>query len=106
MGHDGAECGILEYVRWHVTGHQMLQRQVDKLDGKTPQFGLYFNCCARGTSLYGFPGMDTAYIHRSLGDFPLIGFFGSYELGPVGRINQLLTYTGVLALINEKQTES
>ena len=85
---------------------QMLQRQVDKLDGKTPQFGLYFNCCARGTSLYGFPGMDTAYIHRSLGDFPLIGFFGSYELGPVGRINQLLTYTGVLALINEKQTES
>ena len=81
---------------------QMLQRQVASLDGKKPQLGLYFNCCARGTSLYGLSGIDTAYIQKSLGEFPLIGFFGSFELGPMGMKNHLLAYTGVLVLITEK----
>jgi len=82
---------------------QMLQRQVAILDGKKPQLGLYFNCCARGTSLYGLSGIDTAYIQKSLGEFPLIGFFGSFELGPMGMKNHLLAYTGVLVLITERQ---
>ncbi len=81
---------------------QMLQRQVESLAGTKPQLGLYFNCCARGTSLYGYSGIDTAYIQKSLGEFPLIGFFGSFELGPVGMKNHLLTYTGVLVLITER----
>ena len=81
---------------------QMLQRQAKSLDGKTPRLGLYFNCCARGTPFYGIPGMDTAYIRQTLGDFPLIGFFGNFELGPLGRMNRLLAYTGVLVLITEK----
>jgi small ligand-binding sensory domain FIST len=80
---------------------QMLQRQVATLGGKKPAFGLYFNCCARGSSLYGFPGIDSAYIHQALGDFPLIGMFGGYELAPLGRANHLFAYTGVLALITE-----
>jgi small ligand-binding sensory domain FIST len=80
---------------------QMLQRQVGTLGGKKPAFGLYFNCCARGTSLYGLPGIDSAYIHQALGDFPLIGMFGGYELAPLGRANHLFAYTGVLALITE-----
>jgi len=82
--------------------NQMLERQLGKLNGRIPQFGLYFNCCARGTSLYGIPGIDTAYIRQALGDFPLIGFFGNFELGPLGGRNHLLAYTGVLALITEK----
>ena len=82
---------------------QMLQRQVTNLGGKKPQLGLYFNCCARGTSLYGMSGIDSAYIQKSLGQFPLIGFFGSFELGPVDMRNHLLTYTGVLVLITERQ---
>ncbi len=82
--------------------NQMLQRQLKSLSGKRPQFGFYFNCCARGTSLYGIPGIDTAYISQSLGDLPLIGFFGNFELGPLGGRNHLLAYTGVLALITEK----
>lgn len=80
---------------------QMLERQLKILGGKRPQFGLYFNCCARGTSLYGIPGIDTAYIRRALGEFPLIGFFGNFELGPLGKKNHLLAYTGVLALVTE-----
>lgn len=80
---------------------QMLHRQKERLGGKRPRLGLYFNCCARGTSLYGIPAIDTAYIRKTLGDFPLIGFFGNFELGPLGGKNHLLAYTGVLVLISE-----
>lgn len=80
---------------------QMLERQAGRLRGRTPRLGLYFNCCARGSGLYGVPGIDTAYIRQALGDVPLIGFFGNYELGPMAGGNHLLTYTGVLALITE-----
>jgi small ligand-binding sensory domain FIST len=81
--------------------NQMLNRHTQKLAGRRPAFGFYFNCCARGNSLYGVPGIDTAYIRQALGDFPLIGFFGGYELAPLGRANHLFAYTGVLALIVE-----
>ncbi|HEX9788165.1 MAG TPA: FIST N-terminal domain-containing protein, partial [Candidatus Binatia bacterium] len=81
---------------------QMLRRQSQALGGKRPAFGLYFNCCARGSSLYGIPGIDSAYIRRTLGDFPLIGMFGGYELAPLGRANHLFAYTGVLALITQQ----
>lgn len=82
---------------------QMLWRQFEKLNGRKPGFGLYFNCCARGNSLYGIPGIDSAYIRQALGDFPLIGMFGGYELAPLGRANHLFAYTGVLALLTEKE---
>lgn len=81
--------------------NQMLARQVENSRGKKPAFGLYFNCCARGSSLYGIPGIDSAYIRQALGDFPLIGMFGGYELAPLGGANRLFAYTGVLALITE-----
>jgi small ligand-binding sensory domain FIST len=80
----------------------MLQRQCDALEQKKPAFGMYFNCCARGNSLYGIPGIDSAYIRQALGEVPLIGMFGGYELAPLGRANHLFAYTGVLALIGER----
>lgn len=80
---------------------QMLERLATGLAGKGPKMGLYFNCCARGTSLYGLPGIDTAYIRQRLGNIPLIGIFGSFELGPLGGKNRLLAYTGVLVLITD-----
>jgi len=82
--------------------NQMLRRQVESLGGKKPAFGFYFNCCARGAGLYGIPGIDSAYISQALGEFPLIGMFGGYELAPLGKANHLFAYTGVLALITEK----
>jgi small ligand-binding sensory domain FIST len=80
---------------------EMLERQRLHLNGRTPSFGFYFNCCARGSSLYGIPGIDAAYIKQALGDFPLIGMFGGYELAPLGRANHLFAYTGVLVLVTE-----
>lgn len=81
---------------------QMLQRQHRNLAGRRPAFGFYFNCCARGSSLYGIAGIDTAYIRQTLGDFPLIGMFGGYELAPLGQQNHLFAYTGVLALLTAR----
>jgi small ligand-binding sensory domain FIST len=80
---------------------EMLQRQLARLNGKQPALGFYFNCCARGSSLYGIPGIDAAYIKQVLGDFPLIGMFGGYELAPLWRTNHLFAYTGVLVLVTE-----
>jgi small ligand-binding sensory domain FIST len=81
---------------------QMLRRQIERLNGRKPAFGIYFNCCARGNSLYGISGIDSAYIRQGLGEFPLIGMFGGYELAPLGRANHLFAYTGVLALVTEQ----
>jgi small ligand-binding sensory domain FIST len=81
---------------------QMLLRQAERLRGRKPAFGIYFNCCARGNSLYGIPGIDSAYIRQALGEFPLVGMFGGYELAPLGQANHVFAYTGVLALISGK----
>ena len=68
--------------------------------GGDPALGLYFDCCARGAALFGVPGLESGYLEQSLGGTPLAGMFGSCEIGPVGGRPELLTYTGVLALID------
>jgi small ligand-binding sensory domain FIST len=65
-----------------------------------PGLGLYFDCCARGAGFFGVPGLEAAYLARALGDAPFAGMFGSCELGPIGGRTELLTYTGVLALLD------
>lgn len=66
---------------------------------KTPTFGIYLNCSARGPGLYGRPDVDSHAIREVLGEFPLIGFFGGYELASVSMGLQLYSYTGVLLLV-------
>jgi small ligand-binding sensory domain FIST len=69
-----------------------------------PAFGLYFNCCARGSSFFGVPGLEAAYLDNAFSETPIAGMFGSHELGPLGDLRdprlELLTYTGVLALVD------
>ena len=82
---------------------QMLERiSAHNSPARPFRFGLYFNCCARGTSLYGLEGIDTAYINNALGDIPIAGFFGNAEFAPLMGSNHLFTYTGVLVLFSEK----
>ena len=76
---------------------RMVEGVAAKLGG-APEFGLYFDCAARGRALYGRPGVDVAEIHRRLGDFPLVGMFGGFELASPLATPQVYTYTGVLAL--------
>lgn len=93
-------------VRHPIMAREDLKQMVERLasskePGKPFKFGLYFNCCARGSSLYGYQGIDTAYINHILGDVPIIGFFGNSELAPLKGTNRLFTYTGALVLISE-----
>lgn len=80
---------------------QMLARIEPASDSLPYRFGFYFNCAARGTSLYGFPGIDTAYISGAFGDIPIIGFFGNAEIAPLRGKNRLFSYTGVLVLLSD-----
>ena len=81
---------------------QMLERIKSDSDSEKPfEFGLFFNCCARGSSLYGQKGIDTAYIGHYLEGVPIIGFFGNSEFASLHGKNRLFTYTGVLVLISE-----
>ncbi len=79
---------------------RMLQEIAPK-PGSEYRFGLYFNCLARGRSLYREEGVDAAMIAEAFPDVPVLGFFCNAELGPMGGENQLFTYTGVLAMFSE-----
>jgi small ligand-binding sensory domain FIST len=91
-------------VREPETARVDLKAMLAGLRDEPPAFGLYFNCCARGSSFFGVPGLEAAYLDQAFGDAPLAGMFGSYEIGPIGdadaRRPELLTYTGVLALVD------
>jgi small ligand-binding sensory domain FIST len=78
-----------------------ISRMVNTIAGQLsgpPDFGIYFDCAARGKGLYGRPDVDVQAIHRRIGEFPLIGMFGGFELATALGIPQVYTYTGVLAL--------
>jgi len=66
------------------------------------RFGIYFNCCGRGSYFYGNKDIDTAYISNYFPNIPIIGFFGNSEIAPVMGQNHLFTYTGVLTLFSEE----
>lgn len=80
----------------------MLSDLQEKAQGRKPAFGFYFNCCARGTSLYGTEGEDTALIREHFPSMPLTGFFTFGEIAPVDYVNHLHHYSGVLAVAFEK----
>jgi small ligand-binding sensory domain FIST len=45
------------------------------------------------------PGLEAAYLENSFRKTPIAGMFGSCEIGPIAGRPELLTYTGVLALV-------
>lgn len=79
---------------------EMLREVATDLEGRRPAFGLYFDCAGRGESFYGVSGLDTAYIANALGSFPLIGFFGSAEIGPSSHGPEVHLFSGVLAVFS------
>ena len=78
---------------------RLMLKRLKKQNENIPTFGLYFNCASRGEALYGRPNVDTKIIREMLGEFPLIGFFGAYEMAQMPQGVQLYSYTGVLVLI-------
>ena len=74
-----------------------MSRMVTQLAGRLsgpPKAGIYVSCVARGASLFGEPGVETALIREALGEFPLIGFFANGEISR----DRLYGHTGVLTL--------
>jgi len=69
--------------------------------GVTPKAALYFNCCGRGSPLYGEKDVDVAILRKAFPDLPLIGFFTYSEFAPLHGMNLFHNYTGALTLISE-----
>lgn len=65
------------------------------------RFGLYFDCLARGRSLYRRDGVDAAMLAKAFPDLPILGFFCNAEIAPLRGANRLFTYTGVLVMVAE-----
>jgi len=88
-----------------TSAHDDLLRMLDEVSpertGLPYRFGLYFNCLARGRSLYERTGVDLEVLQRRLPEVPLLGFFCNAEIAPLHGCNQLFTYTGVLLLVAE-----
>jgi len=78
-----------------------LKAMLAGLAGGSPAIALYFDCCARGTGFFGVQDLEAAYLEQAIGPAPLLGVFGSCEIGPIGSRTELLTYTGVLAVLDE-----
>jgi len=80
---------------------RMLRELSPERTGLRYRFGIYFNCLARGRTLYGDDGIDSATLAEALPGIPILGFFGNAEIGPLDGVNQLFTYTGLLLLVAE-----
>lgn len=80
-----------------------LESLKDQVDLEDVRFGFYFNSCARGQSLYRYPGHDVQMIRRYFPKTPVAGFFSYAELMPLDHINLLHHHSGVLNLICEDQ---
>jgi small ligand-binding sensory domain FIST len=80
---------------------EMLDELAERLDGRRPAFGCYFDCAGRGRGLFGVPDHDVTLIRERLGEFPLVGFFGNGEFAPIGRRNFFHNYTGALVVFPE-----
>jgi small ligand-binding sensory domain FIST len=87
-------------LREPESAREDLKAMLEGVGAEPPALGLYFDCCARGASFFGIPGLEAAYLESHFGRAPIAGMFGSCEIGPVGGRPELLTYTGVLALID------
>lgn len=61
---------------------------------RPPRGAVYHTCLARGPNLFGPGSRELKIIEESLGDMPLVGFFGNGEISH----HRLYGYTGVLTL--------
>lgn len=82
------------------TARADLKAMLEGLSDAKPGLALYLDCCARGAGFFGVPGLETAYVGQAFPGVPLGGMFGSCEIGPIAGRPELLTYTGVLALLD------
>jgi small ligand-binding sensory domain FIST len=77
----------MQHMLENIAGRLKQQKQ-------TIRGGLYVSCLGRGREQFGNNSEEIKMIHKSLGDFPLTGFFANGEI----HHDKLYGYTGVLTL--------
>jgi small ligand-binding sensory domain FIST len=76
-----------------------LRSMLGSVDASDASFGLYLDCAGRGRSLFGVPGLEAGYLEHDLAGLPLVGLLAPFQLASLSGRLELLTYTGVLALL-------
>lgn len=74
-----------------------MQHMLDNIAGRLknkPKGGIYISCLGRGREQFGNDSEEVKMIQKTLGNFPLTGFFANGEI----HHNKLYGYTGVLTL--------
>jgi small ligand-binding sensory domain FIST len=69
-----------------------------EMAGAVPRFGVYVDCAARGSGLYGVGGVDAAMIRARWPTLPFAGLRTSFEIGPGGAGPAMHLCSGVLSL--------
>jgi small ligand-binding sensory domain FIST len=79
---------------------QSMLRDVERhLAGGIPVAGIYLDCAARGTRLYGRPDVDVRAVASRFPELPFAGACSSFEIAPIGGRARVLAYTGVLTIL-------
>ncbi len=76
-----------------------LKRSLDVAAASDARAAVYLSCAGRGLGLFGHEGLEAGYLDQALGR-PFAGLFGSFQIGPIAGRTELLTYAGVLALLD------
>jgi small ligand-binding sensory domain FIST len=94
-------------VQFHLRDGNAASRELSArlgaaLDGRTPPAAaLLFACAARGRSLFGVPGHDSAALRR-FADVPVTGMFCAGEIAPVQGATFLHSFSSVFGLIRPR----
>ncbi len=80
---------------------EMLEGVLAARGDQPPAFGWFFNCCARGSTLYGRSQVDISTIQQYLGRWPLAGVFTYGEIAPIAGVNAFHNHSAVLVMIDE-----
>ena len=105
----GEEVEVGQTVQFHVRDARSadedlrptLEREAAALGGRRAAGALLFTCTGRGSRLFAEPDHDAGLLAKMLGEIPVAGFFCNGELGPVGGLNFLHTFTASIALFPE-----
>jgi small ligand-binding sensory domain FIST len=78
----------------------LLDRASELVDA-APACALHLSCRTRGAALFGESGAEGALLAAALGDVPVLGLMGAYQLAPSGRSPaRLHTHAGVLTVFD------
>ncbi len=74
-----------------------LRLRVSALGG-APAGALAFSCNGRGREMFGVADHDAGALAEQLGGAPAAGFFAAGEIGPVGGMSFMHSFTATIAL--------